>query len=448
MIIEIKAPSPGESINEIEIANWFVEEGDIVDKDQELAEIESDKATITLNAEESGKISDLAPIEQSISVGTVICKIDTSVSSQIKAEQKETQVSDIKGRKEEKKEHAPPESKEEPEIKPGNNKKQERKEEKEGEKEATTAKQSEFKKVKTTPLAQKLMEEYSLSVEDIINGLKKISKKEIEAVINVNKQPSKDEKKDSKPQDVTTSRQEERKRMSPLRRKLAARLVSVKNETAMLTTFNEVDMSKVIEIRKKYKQQFQETHDVKLGFMSFFTKAVAESLKKFPLVGSVIDGENLVIPGYSDIGIAVQAPKGLMVPVLRNVETMHLAQIESEILKLAKKARESKLSIDEMTGGTFTITNGGVFGSLLSTPILNPPQSGILGMHNIVERPVAVHGKVEIRPMMYIALSYDHRIIDGATSVQFLVSVKQYIEDPVSLMFDGKNPEEKLLGLG
>jgi 2-oxoglutarate dehydrogenase E2 component (dihydrolipoamide succinyltransferase) len=242
-----------------------------------------------------------------------------------------------------------------------------------------------------------------------------------------------------------SERETEISRITTLRRKLAERLVAVKNETAMLTTFNEIDMSKVMEIRNKYKDKFFEKHSIKLGFMSFFTKAVTESLKLFPMVSAMIDGDNLIIPKFTDIAIAVQSPKGLMVPVIRNTEKLSLSDIEKKIEELAQKARASKLTLDEMTGGTFTITNGGVFGSLLSTPIINPPQSAILGMHNIVERPVAINGKVEIRPMMYVALSYDHRVIDGSTSVGFLVSVKNFIENPVKMLFPGKDPEKVLL---
>jgi 2-oxoglutarate dehydrogenase E2 component (dihydrolipoamide succinyltransferase) len=286
-----------------------------------------------------------------------------------------------------------------------------------------------------------MMEENGLSVEDIIRGLKRITKKEVRMVLDAVAAPPGEQIQ------AAASREEKRERMSTLRRKLAERLVTVKNETAMLTTFNECDMSEVMELRKKYQNAFIEKHGVKLGFMSFFVKAVTGALRVFPNVNSRIDGEDMVTPEYCDIGIAVQTDKGLMVPVIRNTESLSLAGIEAAILELAGKARAARISLEDMTGGSFTITNGGVFGSMLSTPILNPPQSAILGMHNIQERPVAVNGKVEIRPMMYIALSYDHRLIDGRDSVSFLVKVKKLIENPVQLMFGGTDPEKRLLDL-
>jgi 2-oxoglutarate dehydrogenase E2 component (dihydrolipoamide succinyltransferase) len=285
------------------------------------------------------------------------------------------------------------------------------------------------------------MDENSLNIDDILNGLKKISTKEVKLVIQ-NKVPP------TKPTFVGISdRPEKREHMSQLRRKLSKRLVAVKNETAMLTTFNELDMGQVIALRTKFQKQFTEKHGLKLGFMSFFVKAATEALTLYPRVNSQIDGEEIVVPGYVDIAIAVQTDKGLMVPVLRDTQSMGIAQIEKNISMLADKARTFKLSIEEMTGGTFTITNGGVFGSMLSTPILNPPQSAILGMHNITERPVAVKGKVEIRPMMYVALSYDHRIIDGKDSVSFLVKMKELLEAPNELLFNSQDPEKILLGL-
>ena len=412
-MIEIKIPSPGESISEVEIASWFVADGDIVEKDQDIAEIESDKATLTLVADEGGKIQILAQEGDTVEVGSVACKIDTSFAGEAPAAKSES-----------KKEEAPAKA---------------------AEPVATETKKVEsdnYKDVKISPIAKKLMEENQLSVDDVIAGLQRLSKKDIQAVVeNKNNQPVvADEPK-------SISRDQKRTKMTNLRKKLSARLVSVKNETAMLTTFNEVDMSAVMEMRKKYQKKFVETHDIKLGFMSFFTKAASEALKLHPAVNSMIDGDEIVTPEYADIAIAVQTPKGLMVPVIRNTESLGLADIEKNLMALANKARTGKISLDEMTGGTFTITNGGVFGSLLSTPIINPPQSGILGMHNIVERPVAVNGKVEIRPMMYIALSYDHRVIDGKDSVGFLVKIKEMIENPHKMLFDGKDPDNLLLGL-
>lgn len=418
MTVEIKIPSPGESISEVEIANWFVADGDIVEKDQDIAEIESDKATLTLVADEGGKIQILAQEGDTVEVGSVACTIDTSFAGEAATPKAEP------AKEEAPKEKVVSETKAEP---------------------AKEIASENYKDVKISPIAKKLMEENQLSVDDVIAGLQRLSKKDIQSVIdNKNNQPA---SAAVPAESKSISRDVNRNKMSNLRKKLSARLVSVKNETAMLTTFNEVDMSAVMELRKKYQKKFVETHDIKLGFMSFFTKAVTEALKAHPMVNSMIDGDEIVTPDYADVAIAVQTPKGLMVPVIRNTETLGLADIEKKLMELATKARSGKISLDEMTGGTFTITNGGVFGSLLSTPIINPPQSGILGMHNIVERPVAVNGNVEIRPMMYIALSYDHRVIDGKDSVGFLVKIKEMIENPHKMLFDGKDPDSMLLGL-
>lgn len=404
MIIEIKIPAPGESITEVEIATWLVENNSFVEKDQEIAEIESDKASFSLIAEESGKINILIAAEQTAEVGKIACTIDNQAEDKnVKSET--TSVSAIE-------------------------KKQEI--------------ISQKNKIKTTPLAKKIMQENNLSVDDIINGLKKIAKKDVEQVINYQQKETKKTIPEIEIKSDSEDRKTEKKRMSLLRRKLGERLVSVKNETAMLTTFNELDMSKVIALRKQYKQSFIDKHGVKLGFMSFFTKATSIALRKYPELNAMINGENIVSHNFCDIGIAVQTTKGLIVPILRDVEKKSLPQIEKEIFEIAQKARDGKISIDELSGGTFTITNGGVFGSLLSTPILNPPQSGILGMHNIMERPIAVNGKVEIRPMMYLALSYDHRIIDGKTSVGFLLEIKRLLENPENLIFENKTPEDIL----
>lgn len=407
MLIEIKIPSPGESITEVEIAKWFVADGEIVQKEQEIAEVESDKATLPLIAADSGKIAILKPAGTSIPVGSVACTIDTSKKAPAKA----ATVAAVK--------------KETPEITEGKKKDEKVQAEKIIPVKNEKSEKEQFAEVKVTPVAQRMMDENNFSVEDIINGLKKLSSKEVNAVIASGRGippvfASPTEK----------NREEARSRMSMLRRKLSQRLVAVKNETAMLTTFNEADMSAIMELRKKYQDDFVKKYGIKLGFMSFFTKAVSETLLRFPMVNSRIDGEEIVTPGFTDIGIAVQTEKGLMVPVLRNVETMGLAEIETNIAGLAAKARSNKLSIEEMSGGTFTITNGGIYGSMMSTPILNPPQSAILGMHNIIERPIALNGQVVIRPMMYLALSYDHRIVDGKDSVGFLVKVKELIENP------------------
>lgn len=416
MIIEIKIPSPGESIAEVEIATWFVNEGDFVEKDQELAEIESEKATLPLLAEDSGEISSLALTAEAIPVGSIACKIDTSKKGTKKAEpeKKEKVMAD----------------------KPAEIKKAE----------APQLKSQDRKNdnIKISPLAAKLMSEKGLGIEDIIIGLKRISKTDVELAISGLNTSSEENLSVST---VKATRESETVRMSQLRRKLGERLVSVKNETAMLTTFNEVDVSEIIRLRKTYQKQFQEKHGVKLGFMSFFTKAASLALKNYPQVNSMIDGENFIRFKYSDIGIAVQTEKGLMVPVIRNAESLSLADIEQRILDLANKARINRISIEDMAGGTFTITNGGVFGSMLSTPILNPPQAAILGMHNIVERPVAINGNVEIRPIMYLALSYDHRIIDGSDSVGFLVTIKEFIENPIQMLLGAGNPDKRLLNL-
>lgn len=411
MSLEMKIPSPGESITEVEIAQWLVESGDYVETDQIIAEIDSDKATLELPAEASGVITLIAEEGDTVEVGQVVCNIDTDAE---KPEGFESTVGETK-------EEAPAPT---AESKP-----------------APTA-SAPAVDVKATPLAKEVMKQNAVNPAKVnpsgSNG--KIVRGDVDLYLTGGVDAS-------TIYAPTGERNESRKKMSMLRRKLSKRLVSVKNDTAMLTTFNEVDMKPIMDLRKKYKQAFGEKHGVGLGFMSFFTKACAEALNLYPLVNSMIDGEEIISYDYADIAIAVSAPKGLMVPVIRNAETMSLAEIEAEVKRLALKAREGKLSLDEMTGGTFTITNGGVFGSMLSTPIINPPQSAILGMHNIVERPVAIDGKVEIRPIMYVALSYDHRIIDGKDSVGFLKTVKEMLENPTKLIFGGKEPAEVLLGL-
>ncbi len=430
MIIEIKIPSPGESITEVEIASWLVKDGDFVRKDQEVAEIESDKATLPLIAEQDGAIKILVEEGEAIAVGAVACSIDTSATAPADAldtSPPTPATEDEKEVKEPEKAPAPAKSNTAP---------------------AATEEKSH---IKATPLAKKLMSEHHVNVDDIINGLKRLTRADVEMVLSNPAEPaSQATPKAGVPELNSTkekSREVQHERMSSLRRKVSQRLVSVKNETAMLTTFNEVDMSAILEMRKKYQKSFVEKYGIKLGFMSFFTMASAVALKSFPKINSQIEGEEIVTPEYVDIAIAVQTNKGLMVPVIRNVETMNLAETEIAIAEIAKKARAFKITPEEMTGGTFTITNGGVFGSLLSTPILNPPQSGILGMHNVVERPVAINGQVVIRPMMYIALSYDHRIVDGRDSVSFLVRLKELLENPYKLLFGSvTNPEQLLLG--
>lgn len=418
-ILEMKVPSPGESISEVEIAEWLVSDGDYVEKDQTIAEVDSDKATLELPAEAAGTITLKAEEGEVVAVGQVVCLIDTSAT--------------------------PPAGKEAPIEEVKKEKKEEVKEEK---KAAPAAQQKEEARKETyatgtaSPAAAKIMRENKISSEQISGTGKdgRITKQDVVAAMAAGF-------------DTTSvagwggTREKSSQRMSMLRRKVAERLVAVKNETAMLTTFNEVDMKPIMDIRAKYKKAFAEHHDVNLGFMSFFTKAVTEALNLFPAVNAQIEGDQMILHEYADIGIAVSSPKGLMVPVIRNAEQMTLAEIEKEIKRLAVRARDGKITPDEMTGGTFTITNGGVFGSMMSTPIINPPQSAILGMHNIIQRPVAIDGKVEIRPMMYLALSYDHRIIDGKESVSFLVKVKEMLENPERMIFGSKDPHEILLGL-
>lgn len=422
MKIEIKVPSPGESISEVQLANWLVANGDFVEKDQEIAEVDSDKATLSIAAEEAGKIEIKVEAGETIDVGTVIAIIDSSV---VIPEKVATETPEVKSQ------GSVSETKPEP-IKPDATKEIK-----------AVASPTGFAHV--SPLAQKLMSEHQIDEAQLIQFFRnqRLSKKDVEFYLS-----SKEKNIDHKTLvNIETSRDVEKVKMSTLRLKLAKRLVSVKNETAMLTTFNEVNMGPIMEIRQQYKDAFKETHGVGLGFMSFFTKAVAEALILFPQINAQIDGEEIVHFKYADIGIAVSAPKGLVVPVLRNAEGMSLAEIELKIKELAAKARDNKITLDDMTGGTFTITNGGVFGSMLSTPIINPPQSAILGMHNIVDRPVAVNGKVEIQPIMYLALSYDHRIVDGKDSVSFLVKIKELIEDPAKMLFGGQDPIKSLLGI-
>jgi 2-oxoglutarate dehydrogenase E2 component (dihydrolipoamide succinyltransferase) len=414
MILEIKVPSPGESITEVEIGTWLVEDGAIVAKNQEIAEVESDKATLTIVATEGGKIAIKAAEGEAVPVGEVVCTIDTSVAPAPQADIEESVPSQ-------------PQSEEETGQTLSN---------------AKEVKASdEFDHVKVTSVAKEMMKENDLSVDDVINGLKRLGKKEVDAVLNASPVSA------AVIPQREASREVDRQRMSSLRRKLSARLVSVKNETAMLTTFNEVDMSFVMNLRKQSQQKFIDTHGFKLGFMSFFTKAVALAAEAHPAVNSQMDGDEIVTPQFVDVGIAVSTPKGLMVPIVRNAESKSIPEIELEIKNLAEKARTKKITVEELTGGTFTITNGGVFGSLLSTPIINPPQSAILGMHNIVERPIAVDGQVVIRPMMYVALSYDHRIIDGKDSVGFLVKLKELLENPERMFTGGKAVGELLLGI-
>ena len=392
MILEMKVPSPGESITEVEIATWLVEDGDYVEKDQPIAEVDSDKATLELPAEESGIITLKAEEGDAVAVGAVVCLIDTSAAKQ------ESNAPKIEEKQEAKKIEV-----------------------KQAPKAATYATGS------ASPAAKKILAEKEMDAASIKGTGKdgRITKEDaVKAVPSMGTMPA------------NGSRGTERKKMSMLRRKVAERLVAVKSETAMLTTFNEVNMQPIFDLRSQFKEAFKAKHGVGLGFMSFFTLAVVRALKLYPDVNSMIDGDFQIKNDFQDISIAVSGPKGLMVPVIRNAENLSFKGVESEVKRLALRARDGQITIDEMTGGTFTITNGGVFGSMLSTPILNPPQSGILGMHNIVNRPMAVNGEVVIQPIMYVALSYDHRIVDGRESVGFLVAVKEALENPLELLMD------------
>ncbi|MRI02543.1 2-oxoglutarate dehydrogenase complex dihydrolipoyllysine-residue succinyltransferase [Kriegella sp. EG-1] len=398
MVLEMKVPSPGESITEVEIAEWLVEDGDYVEKDQAIAEVDSDKATLELPAEESGIITLKAEEGDAVAVGAVVCLIDTSAEKPAGSNAK----------KEEKKEEAP---KVEEKAKP-----------------VAKAETKTYATGTASPAAKKILDEKGVAASSV-SGTGKDGRITKEDAVKAN--PS---------MGTPTSggnRGETRSKLSMLRRKVAERLVSVKNETAMLTTFNEVDMSPIFALRSQYKEDFKSKHGVSLGFMSFFTKAVVRALEMYPAVNSMIDGKEMISYDFCDVSIAVSGPKGLMVPVIRNAENLTFRGIEAEVKRLAIRARDGEITVDEMTGGTFTITNGGVFGSMLSTPIINPPQSAILGMHNIVERPIARDGAIAIAPIMYVALSYDHRIIDGKESVGFLVAVKEALENPEELLMNG-----------
>lgn len=425
MQVEIKVPSPGESITEVQIASWLVNDGDHVEKNQDVVEIDSDKATLSVAAEEEGKISILAQDGDTVAVGTVIGRIDTAAKGHVSAK---VQVEE-KLPKEETKGTSPAAEAKQPV--------------------ADVPAQQEASHLLMSPLARKLAKEENLKESDLLDIIKhhRFNKKDVAFYAGLKNTAASSAKPDIKASNWSGGRNTSSKQMSMLRKKLAQRLVSVKNETAMLTTFNEVNMTAIMDIRKQYKEQFKEKHGVGLGFMSFFTKAVTEAIAHFPQINSQINGEEIMNFDYVDLSIAVSAPKGLVVPVIRNAEMLTLFEIELKIKELATKARENKISLEEMEGGNFTITNGGVFGSMMSTPILNPPQSAILGMHNIVERPIAVNQKVEIHPMMYIALSYDHRIIDGRESVSFLVKVKEMLEHPENMIFGARPPIEMLLDL-
>jgi 2-oxoglutarate dehydrogenase E2 component (dihydrolipoamide succinyltransferase) len=396
MVLEMKVPSPGESITEVEIAVWLVQDGDYVEKDQAIAEVDSDKATLELPAEESGIITLKAEEGDAVEVGQVVCLIDTSAEKPVENDTNINATNEV--------------LKQSPKLSS----------------ELSDPKQS-YASGTPSPAANKILTEKGIDQKAIVGSGRdgRITKEDaIKAVPSMGKAINQEGRGSSK------------SKMSMLRRKVAERLVEAKNTTAMLTTFNEVDMSFIFELRKEYKDKFKDKHGVGLGFMSFFTLAVVRALKMYPAVNSMIDGKEMISYDFCDISIAVSGPKGLMVPVIRNAENLSFKGVESEVKRLAIRARDGQITVDEMTGGTFTISNGGVFGSMLSTPIINPPQSGILGMHNIVERPVAIKGNVEIRPIMFVALSYDHRIIDGRESVGFLVAIKEALENPIEILMN------------
>ncbi len=410
-MLEMKVPSPGESITEVEIARWLVKTGDYVTKDQAVAEVDSDKATLELPAEASGIITLQAEEGEAVKVGQVVCLIDTEAKAPTAASSAVPSTSQ-------------PVKQETPAVPTASAPSPVQ----------VTSPAQATPPVRVAPAARKILAEREIPASTVVGTGK-------DGRITKN-----DALKASKPSMGTPTggvRRETRAKMSMLRRKVAERLVSAKNETAMLTTFNEVDMTAIYQLRNEYKDAFKERHNVGLGFMSFFTLAVVRALKLFPDVNSMIDGQDKVTYDFCDISIAVSGPKGLMVPVIRNAENLSFRGVEAEVKRLATRARDGQITVDEMTGGTFTITNGGVFGSMLSTPIINPPQSGILGMHNIVDRPIVRNGQIVIAPVMYVALSYDHRIIDGRESVGFLVAVKEALENPVEILMNG-NPKQAL----
>ena len=411
MSIEIKVPSVGESISEVTLTKWIKKDGEWVDRDEVIAELESEKATFEINAEQAGILHTIAKEDDDLQIGDIVCTIDETAEK-------------TAGKRESKEDKKPEPKAEDVSVKtisPEENKRLQKED------------------VKATPVAAAILADKKVDVSKItatgFHG--KITKNDVlDALANPGRAIGKE----------LFSREEKTEKMSKLRRTISRRLVEAKNSTAMLTTFNEVDMSAIMDLRAKYKETFKKTHEVNLGFMSFFTKACCFALQEWHSVNARLEDENIIYHEFCDISIAVSSPKGLVVPVIRNAESLSMAEIEKEVVQLAIKARESKLTIEEMTGGTFTITNGGIFGSMMSTPIINIPQSAILGMHNIIERPVAVKGQVVIKPMMYVALSYDHRLIDGRESVSFLVRVKQMLENPEQLLF-GKDPVKALLQL-
>lgn len=413
MAIEIKVPTVGESISEVTLVKWHKKDGEWANRDEVIAELESEKATFELNAEQAGVIKTIAKEGDTLNIGDVVCSIDTEAAKpEAVVEEKPAAAA---------------------KAATANN------EQRSTDNAAQTTNQKPETDIKATPVAAAIIADKKVDVKSVSasgsNG--RIMKQDVlEALNNPGRKPGTE----------LFARNDREQKMSNLRKTISRRLVEAKNTTAMLTTFNEVDMSAIMDIRKKYKDKFKELHGVNLGFMSFFTKACTYALQEFPSVNAYIDGENIIYHDYCDISIAVSAPKGLVVPVIRNAESLSMAGIEAAVVDLATKAKDNKLTIEEMTGGTFTITNGGIFGSMMSTPIINIPQSAILGMHNILERPMAVNGQVVIKPMMYVALSYDHRIIDGRESVGFLVRVKELLENPALMLF-GKDPVKSLLEL-
>ncbi|MEO6188066.1 MAG: 2-oxoglutarate dehydrogenase complex dihydrolipoyllysine-residue succinyltransferase [Ginsengibacter sp.] len=423
MPIEIKVPSIGESISEVSLTKWIKNDGDWVDRDEVIAELESEKATFEINAEQAGILHTVAKENDTLEIGNIVATIDDKAEKPVSAK---------KDQKVEKQEQTTAEQ--QPTSKESIEKKETKPTEKREEEPAASAKEA-----KASPVAAAMLAENKIDLKKVTpsgyNG--RIMKHDVLEALSSPGRPLGRE---------LFSRQDKVEKMSSIRRTISRRLVEAKNTTAMLTTFNEVDMSAIMDLRTKYKEIFKKHHEVNLGFMSFFTKACCFALQEWPAVNSTLDGDSIIYHDYCDISIAVSSPKGLVVPVIRNAESLSMAEIEKEVVQLATKAKESKLTIEEMTGGTFTITNGGIFGSLMSTPIINIPQSAILGMHNIVERPVVIKGEIAIRPMMYLAVSYDHRVVDGRESVSFLVRIKEMLENPAQLLF-GKDPIKSLLEL-
>ena len=444
----MKVPTIGESVTEVTLSQWLKPNGSMVELDEPICEFESDKATLEFPAEASGKLEWVASEGDDLEIGALVARIDTSVSADKKTDDDDKPTDKKEAAKEEKKEGQSKDGSDKKEVsdKKESSGKEDTADKKEKQDDDKSEDESSYAAGHPSPAAAKILREKGISPDQVKGSGKdgRITKEDAEAATPKSETKKEADQKESGQKDTSAksekkeafSRSERRQKMSRMRRTIAKRLVSAKNTTAMLTTFNEVDMSAIMDLRKSYQEEFVEKYGIKLGFMSLFAKACAQALMEMPDVNARIDDEELVYHDYVDISIAISTPNGLVVPPIKNVDSLHFADIENKIKELSVKARDGKLSLEEMTGGTFTITNGGIFGSMMSTPILNEPQSAILGMHNIIERPVVINGQIEVRPMMYLALSYDHRVIDGSTSVTFLVKVKELLEDPVRMLLD------------